>query len=428
MAKITASKKFCNLAIIACAIHRFNDDGHNWKSDHTEDPTKVAGKAVAVAGSDKQEFIEFMSRNGHDIWHYLSDKCLTRLAYILTTDMDYGKNLASLPSSELAMVERYGIELDFDAVAVEARVNLSQLTVNMPDIVPQADEEADADNEEEEGADEDDQGPEQGGADDGDDGFQPMPSDQDTEQGGNDDTALGGNDDGDEGDDDEDDDDDDDQTPIQGPVAAADKTVKLTELIVVGQAAKDRFPPGTMGKSAMITGVALAMAMLEHICRRVTVPHSSEITSSLALSSAALAGTNIERTRLVAAKEIMSHPLAMAWGYCRELTELEPLANNYQSIINFAQRYPVAVASGATLARMMKEVVADPKAVENAIVGAFQVMSSMQSNLGTVLGLTSDPPQFPREGDIEIFRTTAQLSNEKERRSLEVELETMGED
>ena len=419
MAKVTICKKHCNLAIVACAIHRFNDDGHSWKSDHTEDPTKVAGRAVAVAGSDKQAFVEFMSKYGHDIWHYLTDKCITRLSYILTCNKDYGVSLKNLPPSETAMIERYGIDVSNRGAEVDVRVNMSTLRTRAPDLYPAAEDEpmiSDVDEDEDGADDKGEPAKESQGFSLG--SLMGSPSVKAPAKvaakppkgsGATDKKAKGG--DGPAGD--------------AGGITTAEEadTVRLVELIAVGQAAKDRFPPGTMGKSALITGVSLAIAMIRHIARKVSIPQSSAILSSMESAAVALAARDLTREDLVNAKNSMGQQIATAWGYCRELTELEQLANMYQSLVNFAQRYPSAVASGATLARLMKEVVPDPTAVEDAIVGAMMSMSAMHAGLYHALGYGGGLPDYPTAGGISIFRTAAQLSNERERRRIQAEID-----
>jgi hypothetical protein len=372
-----------------------------------------------VAGSNKQAFVEFMSKYGHDIWHYLTDKCITRLSYILTCNTDYGVGLKNLPPSEAAMIERYGIDVSDRGAEVDVRVDMSTLRTRAPDVYPAVEDEPAISD-----VDEDD--------DDADDKGEPAKASQPFSLGsligspsvkaptkeaakppkGSGDTgkkAKGGD------------------SPSEGAggstASKGADTVKLVELIAVGQAAKDRFPPGTMGKSALITGVSLAIAMIRHIARKVSIPQSSAILSSMEAAAVSLAARDLTREDLVGAKNSMGQQIATAWGYCRELTELEQLANMYQSLVNFAQRYPSAVASGATLARLMKEVVPDPTAVEDAIVGAMMSMSTMHAGLHHALGYTNHLPDYPAAGDISIFRTAAQLTNERERRRIQAEID-----
>jgi len=71
------------LAIVANAIHRYHCEGHNWFTADTENPKTATGRAVAVAGANKDGFKRFMRTWGHDCWHFLSHQSLNDVADLL---------------------------------------------------------------------------------------------------------------------------------------------------------------------------------------------------------------------------------------------------------------------------------------------------------------------------------------------------------
>jgi len=78
------NSKYVVLALIANAIHRQKLNGHNWYTDKTNVQRTETGRCIAVAAEDRMAFGIFMSRDGHDLWHFLNDPSLCAVADTIT--------------------------------------------------------------------------------------------------------------------------------------------------------------------------------------------------------------------------------------------------------------------------------------------------------------------------------------------------------
>lgn len=72
------------LAIVANAIHRSQNEGHNWLTASANDRSSMTFRALAVAGAHKDEFSKFMHNHGHGVLHHLTTETINRLADAIT--------------------------------------------------------------------------------------------------------------------------------------------------------------------------------------------------------------------------------------------------------------------------------------------------------------------------------------------------------
>jgi len=70
-------------SVIACAVHREQNEGHSWYTGKTRVNGTPTFKAVSVAGSRIDEFRTWMVSYGHDSVHHLSDESIRSLAAAL---------------------------------------------------------------------------------------------------------------------------------------------------------------------------------------------------------------------------------------------------------------------------------------------------------------------------------------------------------
>jgi len=83
-AQFIPSPLYASLCLVANAIHREQVSGHNWFSDTNPKSNTVGGKVLSVAGGEVNEFADFMSTYGHDLWHIFTDNCLYAIARAIT--------------------------------------------------------------------------------------------------------------------------------------------------------------------------------------------------------------------------------------------------------------------------------------------------------------------------------------------------------
>lgn len=83
LAKQLSESKFVLLCAIANAIHREQCEGHNWYTNNGRIKGTTTSRTLAVAGEHAQEFSNFMSIHGHDLWHFASDKSLYGMAGVM---------------------------------------------------------------------------------------------------------------------------------------------------------------------------------------------------------------------------------------------------------------------------------------------------------------------------------------------------------
>jgi len=91
-ADVTAFNRFYSKAafstMMLCmnAMHRELLERHNWFTDHATNPKTQTARCVAMAGASKDLFLAWVARGsrGHDLWHFLNDETLQKMAYILT--------------------------------------------------------------------------------------------------------------------------------------------------------------------------------------------------------------------------------------------------------------------------------------------------------------------------------------------------------
>jgi len=82
-ALIADAARMVMFQVIANAIHREQNDGHEWFGTAMTNSTSPTSKTLGVAGRDKEKFKTHMSTHGHDSGHHLADLTLDGLAKML---------------------------------------------------------------------------------------------------------------------------------------------------------------------------------------------------------------------------------------------------------------------------------------------------------------------------------------------------------
>lgn len=92
---------FSTMMLCMNAMHRELLERHNWFTDHATNPKTQTARCVAMAGASKDLFLSWVARGsrGHDMWHFLNDETLQKMAYILTgheSELDGDDNVVTV--------------------------------------------------------------------------------------------------------------------------------------------------------------------------------------------------------------------------------------------------------------------------------------------------------------------------------------------
>jgi len=203
--------------------------------------------------------------------------------------------------------------------------------------------------------------------------------------------------------------------------------ISVLAVIDVGQAAKDRFPFGTLGVSSLITGCAMISAMLNNISSKVVLEGVDVLVASINSVRNVPKDNNITRVMIMALRVALGDSIRLAFGYCDACPELKAMANSYDSLVNFSKQEPVPVAMGATLAARIRELTADPDAVAEAIKTTFKSVSTAINSLVECaqINTTTLNLRVPETPEISIYRNLTQVQEETQRREASAQMEAI---
>lgn len=184
--------------------------------------------------------------------------------------------------------------------------------------------------------------------------------------------------------------------------AGADITGKRpSEIFKLPDSCGDRYPPGELGKAAMIVGLSFMEAMLADITGKAKVTGDQSIRTNIGILLAHVKSDNVGRTSVKAIEAFMGPALAFGHGYAQEAGIIS--TGQYKAFDSHAARYAGDDARGKALAILMKSVAPHPEAVAasvtalvNTIGVAFNGISSHHA-LGVSNLDTHDPDSLAVE-------------------------------
>lgn len=140
---------------------------------------------------------------------------------------------------------------------------------------------------------------------------------------------------------------------IQGFVSVAPyPQFNLSDVYKLGEAARDRWPPGTIGISALILCFPLIVSMLQGITVRVQDVNTGAVVGRLESISATLKTAKPARADMLSAKNAMQGITSIAYGYAT--TVGSTTVDRYKSLAAFANRAPMQVEQGTLLGQWSK--------------------------------------------------------------------------
>jgi hypothetical protein len=188
--------------------------------------------------------------------------------------------------------------------------------------------------------------------------------------------------------------------------AVAGKNLK--NIFFVGEATKNRYPPGVLGSGAIITGLALMSATVGDINTRAKIAGCGGLGANIGELDNAIKTKVLTHERMIKLTSDMGPSLAWVWGYASTAKLAEEA--NYVALAAHAKRYQAMTAAGKSCAQAMKRVTPHAQAMEASIanaIGAFAtaVAAAASVNLGPASG--PDMPLCSTLTAIDISKITA---------------------
>nr|WLW42240.1 hypothetical protein [Bremia lactucae associated yuevirus-like virus 2] len=257
-------------ALVANALHRHQTEGHNWFTGDTTRKNTPTGRLLGVAGADRTAFSGFMSKNGHDLWHFMDTASMNNIV---------------------------------DGMTGEVNVDLDMKYI------------------------------------------------------------------------------------VRGDVAAT-VPYSMAYAASLGTSATDRWPPGTVGISAVILAVPIIGSMFDHISMRVKDLDTGRLTAISTAISNGLKKSKPGRALLLDVRNAMQGTTSIAVGFTSAVNA--DSAERYASLFSFANRDQTSFESGVLLGKWAKGKDMIDKAVGNRIKALIIQATTSLGNVAKLLGIDVD--------------------------------------
>jgi hypothetical protein len=160
-------------------------------------------------------------------------------------------------------------------------------------------------------------------------------------------------------------------TPAAGKQGATyageDVTGQLLEDVVkMGEACTDRWPPGQLGKAAIIIGVEMMIAMVGHICTKLKVDGVARVASSAERMVGAIKAAEFHRDDLTRMNAALQSVISLAKGYVVEASLYEE--DTHAAFDSHANRSVGKVSAGRALAQAVSVATPHSEAITDAVV------------------------------------------------------------
>lgn len=268
------------LSLMANAIHRSQHNSHSWFTKEMNNPNSLTYKACAVAAEGTVAFAAFMRKEGHDINHHLTDRCLDKMALALVGKEEPHALIPPAPPSGANRV--------------------------------------------------------------------PGPEDM-----------YAGED-------------------IRGK--------RVCDIFKLPESCIDRYPPGELGKAALIIGLGYLLSMINAITAKVKVEGTGAVTSNLTLFASAARTQTLGRNLLNSIESALGPVLSFAHGFAIENGTLALEA--YPAYDSHAKRFAGDSADGKAFAMVLKSVNPHPEAVGSAVANLVNRIGAAVNGLSAVASTT----------------------------------------
>jgi hypothetical protein len=183
-------------------------------------------------------------------------------------------------------------------------------------------------------------------------------------------------------------------------VAGAGTTV--ADILQVSDSAKDRYPPGKLGRSALLTGLDMVVEMFTLLGAKLALPYASALVA-LAVSirtrlAEPAAGGALDRAALLEVKARLTPAVCVAYGFCygdaAAVLKAEPPA----SLKKFSEINSTHTCIGKAMWEVYKNMSSDKAAVKATIITALtQIGNSLASSVDNCGG---GAIPAPADGDV----------------------------
>lgn len=321
-ARHRGSARYCMWLLILNAWHREVNDGHNFFTDRVTAQRGEGARFVALAGASAGPFREWLisiGASGHDMWHFLTTSTLSTIAKIIVGEID--------------------------AFIVEDAHQVVEDAAGGGHGVP---------------------APANGAGDGG-------------GAGGDGDDERKGDGDGDGG--------AGRRRPedaARGPAARragsylfnGENVVGRTVNAVLqpGEAAQERYPPGTQGISVVHLGLEYLGIMVISMSAKVNVGNGGDFIASAEALTEALRARRLPRNEVVAVRDVMAPVIGISAGYLSKMAEYTDAVASAPSIRAFMDANKGMVARGIALHGVISQAQASAAAMNVAFVDSINMM------------------------------------------------------
>lgn len=169
------------------------------------------------------------------------------------------------------------------------------------------------------------------------------------------------------------------------------KGKKIYDIFKLADSATDRFPPGTLGKAALINGLEYAQAMINHISGFILVKNTRNIINGLSVLHHAVQNDNVTRENAKELENQFADVFSMVVGYC-EVHDLIP-EGRAVALRNHSDRKPAAKAIGISLGQVVAKTHVHEKAAEGNLLATLAAFdSALQTTASLPVGHKGNVP------------------------------------
>lgn len=164
---------------------------------------------------------------------------------------------------------------------------------------------------------------------------------------------------------------------------------KVHMVLKLGEAAKDRWPVGTLGVSAAILGCNYVISMLNTICLKVQVDEATIVVSGISKIQNMLE-EGVERSVLLDLKSKFSGLFAIAFGYAQRSSSGAAMVAKHPSITAFCKSQVQYVTTGIDLGKVIDDLEVDVVGVKAAISAVLAAAARGMLAVAATAGFNSD--------------------------------------
>jgi len=156
----------------------------------------------------------------------------------------------------------------------------------------------------------------------------------------------------------------------------------LHEVLSVGQAAQDRYPPGTVGIAGLIIGLEMVGQMLVEISMKVEVSTAVASIKHVKALTDYVKTTALTRTDILELRNAYGSLIATAVGFVGAAT-IEGM-NKGKSLKPFTSNHENDKAVGETLKKLLSRVVASNESIASAIAALMGTLNAASAAIGAL--------------------------------------------